>query len=268
MLNVTENDIHLYVLNKSLLSNEVIEEIEKRISSDSNFNIEVNEVKEFYEIYERLERADKECSLILKPIYTDETTNNLRLAAQHNSIDEKLKYIKTFASDENLIITRLLYNPVQKEYELYILYENDITKVSNAVVRFLSNNKEFVADKNGIVRIKADFINDKTNIKVNLPVARFEIKPDFISAGEVKKHISKIANYEVEINILIKDEVAECRLQFLSGDPELSGELKAYIFNSEDVEHFEAETIVDNLFHCKYREEELLNILIINDIPE
>jgi hypothetical protein len=263
MLEITEKDIHLYILNKSLLKPDVIKEIERLKTTDEIFNSELEETKEFYKIYNQLEYQEKKYSFTLTPLYAAKEKKIMKFAAQQNTImEDKLKYINTFSSAENLIMVRLFYNPIDKDYSLYVLCEEDVTKAEYAVIKLGNIDKDFIADKKGFLKIKKDLINEESNIRVNIPIAKFKDIPElFFLEKNSLRFISKNNDYEVHLVLSKQKEKIDCALEFINNEP--SGDIYAVLIRDGDLKYPEKLDILENRFMITYSKPEVISIILL-----
>ncbi len=269
MIEITEQDIHLYIINKSLLDDIIVNEIEKRLKVDNTYLSRINELKEFYQIYNKVAKTNLDYTFLLEPMNKGKMNERLKLAAQQkNRTEDKLKYVNTFVSAENLIITRLLYNEVQKEYELYVLCEDDSSLVSYAIVEFENNLTKFITDQNGFIRIKGSTINYRGRLKITVPIARFEINPNLIPTEEkTESFISPKNENGSKIKLTRAKDKIICNLEFL-GDSKFSiqeslfDNLIAYIIRSGNLSNPEMLVIDSFLFQFSYTGNEEILILI------
>ncbi len=167
MKEISEVELHLYFQNKSLLEDGIINEIEIRLESDQKLLAEFEEIKEFYANLKQLNPDDR--AYLLNPMesnYAEE--RKIVLAAQQSAETEsKLHYVRTFISSEKYVMVRMFHNPQEKEYELYVICEdNEIVK--NAVIRIPFLNQEIITDEKGFARVIASYLPDDIELNVVL----------------------------------------------------------------------------------------------------
>lgn len=184
--------VHLYVINRSLLSENDISDIENKIKSDLSFREIAEQVKLIHNeintsnltdidtenILSRILNIINKCNVFeLKPLFPDEEDNdNMKLAAmQRNELNGKLTYFNTYASADKFVLIRVLKNPSENEYKFFLICE-DMKLAGNSVIKFLNNKNEFIADDKGIVTIVSDYLNKDLEIKVFLPSDIFIIE--------------------------------------------------------------------------------------------
>lgn len=169
MKKISEIDLHLYVVNKSLLAYETVHDIEQRIIFDKKLADDIEEIKEYYQNFETYNIEDELKIFKLVPLNTGILTGaKLTLAAQQTTATSPgLKYIKTFISGEKYVLIRMFHDPINKEYEFYVLCENEAL-VKNAVIKILSINLEIKTNENGFAKISAEYIPDDAELTVIL----------------------------------------------------------------------------------------------------
>lgn len=169
MKEIAEIDLHMYVLNRSLLEAEIIQEIERRTQTDCKIADELEEIKEFYRNYEQTIYEKTQKVFILTPLNLKlNKPDQITLAAQQSTATEsQLKYVKSFLSAEKYIIVRMFHCPETKEYEFYVLCDDE-RSVKNSIIRIPFLDKEFIADEGGAVKITEDYIPDDVEIIIEL----------------------------------------------------------------------------------------------------
>ena len=169
MKEIAEIELHLYILDRSLLDKKITEEIERRISVDPQLAAELEEINEFYcnyeqTVYEKTQKVFVLTSLSPKLNRPDQIT----LAAQQSTTTEpSLKYVKTFLSAEKYVIVRMFHNPETKEYEFYVICEDE-RSVKNAIIRIPFLNKELITNEEGVAIIAEDYIPEDIELIVEL----------------------------------------------------------------------------------------------------
>jgi hypothetical protein len=169
MKEIAEIDLHLYVLNRSLLDKEIAEEIERRIPADSQLAAELEEIKEFYSNYEQTIYEKTQKVFVLAPLNLKfNKPEQITLAAQQSTTTEsRLKYVKSFLSAEKYVIVRMFHNPETKEYEFYVICEDE-RSVKNAIIKIPFLNKELITNEEGVASITEDYIPEDVEILVEL----------------------------------------------------------------------------------------------------
>lgn len=186
MIKLTEEEkVHLYVINKSLLPEKDISEIENKIKSDDSFKDFVEKIVKVVSDIKTFDSANLDISKItsgilnknefqyiyeLKSIFPyEEDADNLKLAAmQKKDAKDNFVYFNTFASADKFILIRALKNTSGNEYKFFLICD-DMTLVGNSVLKIRNTNYEFIADKEGVVTLKSDYLNKNIDIKVYLP---------------------------------------------------------------------------------------------------
>lgn len=169
MKEIAEINLHLYILNRSLLDKEIVEEIERRITTDSKLTAELEEIKEFYSNYDQTEYEKTPKVFVLTPLNLKfNKPDQITLAAQQSTTTEsQLKFVKTFLSAEKYIIIRMFHNPGTREYEFYVICEDE-RSVKNAIIRIPFLNKELITNEEGVAKIIEDYIPDNVELIVEL----------------------------------------------------------------------------------------------------
>ncbi len=169
MKEIAEIDLHLYILNRSLLDKKIVEEIESRIPADSPLAAELEEIKEFYSNYDQTEYEKTPKVFVLTPLNLKfNKPDRITLAAQQSTTTEShLKYVKTFLSAEKYVIVRMFHSPETKEYEFYVICEDE-RSVKNAIIRIPFLNKELITNEEGIAKIIEDYIPEDVELVVEL----------------------------------------------------------------------------------------------------
>lgn len=215
-MNIEIDKIYLYNTNRTLLSEKDINKIEELISVNKEFSDLVNSVKGIQNEIASFDHSkldaeklsskfrDKNKSLNifrLKNLYEDETDNVKLAAMQDLKSGNEFTYVNTYASAEKFVMVRILRNPAVKQLRLYIICD-DMNLVKNAIVQFDKITEQFVADENGVATINTDFLPSDIDLKIFIPVARFDIDlnniPDsltsYVSGKNINAHFSKISN--------------------------------------------------------------------------
>jgi len=170
----TDEILHEYVLNPTILDKSILDEIERKISESEVFKERVDNIREFYDDYYKLsdnnndniETTKKTRSIHLHPLFSKHIYKELhpKIAAQSMEMDaDNFNYIRTFASAKNLVLIRLLYNPNTNVYRLYLIGD-DMKIFKNTKVIIPELNLELISNNNGIVDIKNYNIEDVEKI--------------------------------------------------------------------------------------------------------
>jgi len=165
MKTITDEILHLYVLNPQLIEKELLAEIENNIISSEELCERIEKIKSFYTEYEEISKNEsgQETNIItLYPLdFNNQGTNHFAKLAANNETKPKdvFKYVKTFACAKTLILMRLHYNPVKKLYKLYLISEK-IEDTANVKIRIPELNLEFMSDSEGIVDLKRNNITN------------------------------------------------------------------------------------------------------------
>lgn len=160
---ITDEILFLYIINKSLLDESMVVDIEKGLNSEDDFR---KRYEEFKDIFESSNSMMKDGYYVLHSIYHN--TNNLthpKLAAENTALENKFNYVTTFATAENIVMVRVLHNQATNEYKLFLICE-DMERVRNASVKIDDYPEDFITDENGIISLKDGFIDSHTFISV------------------------------------------------------------------------------------------------------
>jgi hypothetical protein len=167
---ITDEILHLYVLNPRLVQDDLLSEIERNITISADFRERIEKIKSFYVEFEKVSNAEfeneqiakKENIIVLYPqnFNNKENSSFVKLAADSaKELPDAFKYVKTFACAKTFILMRLHYNPAKKVYKLYLISENK-NDIANVKVRIPELSLEFNSDSNGIVDLKNNNITE------------------------------------------------------------------------------------------------------------
>ncbi len=235
MKEITEEALHLYVVNKNLLDLETLNKIEELLSKDTSFQDQIKEIKEFYSIYEQLSLKTSNEFILCAAESTPEHDKSIKLAAMQSNVGlSEQTYLKTFLSADNYIITRIFYNPIEQEYDLYVIPEDNKVDVSYAVLYLSEIGKEFVADSNGVIKIKSGFIDFPQQISIRIPIAKFNV--EVIESGKLNRNKFPFKNDENDF--MLELELTENVLYGVIKDKKNNAALpyKIYLIQSADEE--------------------------------
>ena len=174
--------LNIYILNSSVLSRSKVEEIESHLSECSDCKDYYEEMKTFYSDLDNLETEDK-FIFELRSLYpdTDIKDKYMSLAAQDaEEVEKGFRYFNTYATAEKLILIRAFRNIPTGEFNLYLICE-DVGKIKNALVNIEGIDKDFVSDKEGLLKIKDIQLDKQIKINIHSPIARFEVNKDTLS---------------------------------------------------------------------------------------
>ena len=174
--------LNIYILNSSVLSRIKVEEIENHLSDCDDCKRFYDEMKSFYSDLHNLKSEDG-TTFELRSLYSDtkDKDNFMNLAAQDaEDVEKGFKYFNTYASAEKLILIRVFKNIPTGEFNLYLICE-DAEKIKNALVNIEGIDKDFVSDKEGLLKIKDIQLDKQIKINIHSPIARFEVNKDTLS---------------------------------------------------------------------------------------
>ena len=257
MKELEENDLHLYIINKSLLGADVINEIENKLAVDESFREEIREIEEFYNTFESLENQNAGV-FTLKVLRNAGTNNNvIKLAAMRNSKSDGQNYIKTFLSGEDYLFARLFYLSREDKYRLYIIDQENMDRVANCVVKINNKGNYIISDENGIVLFGDQNIADQVEIKIIIAAARFEIDTRL---RDEQKIFSKI-NTNDEMTIVNNNLVASCKIKL---ENMFDKNYSAFVFEKGKENKFTVYDIENGNFSFKEETLSIINVIIIN----
>jgi|GEM_PF-6217031 len=262
MKEINEEELHLYVLNKTLLDKNILYRIEKLAAIDEAFQKELYEIKEFYSNYDRISSNRSSVYFLGSPEAESSGHKPIKLAAMQSiSESTELTYLKTFFTGDNYLITRLFYNSNEQSYNLFVLSENDKVDVANAVLFVAGIKKEFIADEKGIINIKSRFIDFPEQIIIHLPLAKFDIiKNDLIQFPQ-KSFLFQDGKNNFKLELELNENTLNVSLQTAKGS---SGKLlKLIIFNPGNEPDFVSVNIDGNKCSITLPDFENFRIMLI-----
>lgn len=163
---ITDEILHLYIINPLLVDDNIKREIENRILDDIDFQKRFDEIKKFHSEFDYIIPSG-----ITKLYPIKQEGNNLKypkLAAANTKEKENIfKYFTSFVSADNIIIVRIQKNEATNEFKLHLIteYPVDFSKVK---INIGGYGKEITPDSKGIALINDYNIDYNTNIHVNL----------------------------------------------------------------------------------------------------
>lgn len=167
---ITDEILHLYILNRNLVEKSIIAEIEEKIGKSDEFRERIDKIRTFHQEYEKhntyTDPFKNSNTIELFPLQIEENQvqNSAKLAANNEPEQKDLfKYQRTFASASNLILLRLHYNYALKKSRLYLISE-DMKSVANVKVRIPELNREFISDSKGIIEFDGTDVLDVDSI--------------------------------------------------------------------------------------------------------
>lgn len=260
--------VHLYVINRSLLSENDISEIENKIKTDLSFREIAEQVKLIHEeintsnlsdidtenILSRVLNKINKCNVFeLRPVFPDDEDNdNMKLAAmQRNELNGKLTYFNTYASADKFVLIRVLKNPSNNEYKLFLICE-DMNLAGNSVIKFLNNKNEFITDDKGIVTIVSDYLNKDLEIKVFLPSDIFiielkNLKDSYQSDRSMAKANVRLDNAGKIIEIEFESGFLSDKSVYAVPDNYIQSFLKPEKISNDDIRIYTADKNIDQL---------------------
>ena len=204
MKDISEEELHLYILNKTLLDKDTLNRIEELAAIDENFQKEIHEIEEFYSNYNSISSNIPDVYLLHAPEVESSGDKSIKLAAmQFIAESTDLTYIKTFFTGDNYLITRLFYNSKDQSYNLFIISEDDKVDAANAVLYLTGIKKEFVANEKGIIKIKSEFIDFPEQIIIRLALAKFDIIWDDLIQLRRKEYSYQNEKNSLELELVL-----------------------------------------------------------------
>lgn len=262
MKEITEEALHLYVVNKSLLDMETLYKIEELARRDASFQDQIREIKEFYSIYGQLSLKTSNEFILLAAESTPEHDKSIKLAAMQSNVSlSEQTYLKTFLSADNYIITRIFYNPIEQEYDLYVIPEDNKIDASYAVLYLSEVGKEFIANSKGVIKIKSGFIDFPQQIYIRIPIAKFNVGVN--KSGELSQNNFSFKNDENDFKIGI--ELTGNKLKVIISDLKNSAEsYRVFLIPSGEEEKFIKAEAKDNEFVFQLPHANEFIILLLN----
>ena len=208
MKDISEEELHLYILNKTLLDKDTLNRIEELAAIDENFQKEIHEIEEFYSNYNSISSNIPDIYLLHAPEVESSGDKSIKLAAmQFIAESTDLTYIKTFFTGDNYLITRLFYNSKDQSYNLFIISEDDKVDAANAVLYLTGIKKEFVANEKGIIKIKSGFIDFPEQIIIRLALAKFDIIRNDLIQFQKKSFLSHNEKNDFQLELELNENI-------------------------------------------------------------
>jgi hypothetical protein len=174
---ITDEILHLFVKNASLLSKKEIEEVETQLLSNNILKERIREIKLFYSFLENEEIQNLKISKYklynnIVPLYpfnkNSEDSKGSKLAAMNSvSKTDEFRHLTTFISSENIIMIRVQFNEVRNQYRIFLIAE-DTDVLKNAVLMIEGSDKEYIPDNDGVILLTNIYINEHTNFSIKL----------------------------------------------------------------------------------------------------
>lgn len=259
-INISESDLHLYITNPSLLNKKVIDAIETDMETNPDLIEKFNDINEFYKSFHALNNSYNSSSYQLTLVNKPETISYKLAAQQSSTRSGDLKYISTFATAEKVILARLFYRTLTDEYEIHILCEEDMDTQGNYMVIIPGFTKPFIADKNGIIKIKSPFVYEHLPVTVRIPVAVFKLKSIPTDTDKSLHLSSRNKNHNVDLEIMSEGNTLKCNIKFIEGIT--IGKIKAVIFEPGNENNYSLLEINRNSFFVRTISKEITIILI------
>ena len=173
---ITDEILHLYVINPELVESELISEIERNIKNSPEFSERLEKIKLFYRKFEKTSNAEPDSNkppedpsiITLFPLSTEslDTMAYAKLAANNDAEPKDLyKYVKTFVSARNLVLIRLHHNFAKNKYRLFLISE-DMTNVANVKIKIPELKMELTSNSRGIVELDEINIEKVSHIEI------------------------------------------------------------------------------------------------------
>ena len=260
MKHIKDEILNIYLLNSSVLEKDKIKEIELHLSKCKECKKFYNEMKSFYADLDELESKEQH-SYKLESLYgeSDEKNNFMSLAAQDaEEVEKGFKYFNTYATAEKLILIRAFRNIPTGEFNLYLICE-DAEKIKNALVNIQGIDRDFVSDKEGLLKINDYSIDKQMQINIHSPIARFEVDKDTLS-----KDFKELPCFMKSGMKLILDLSNDNIYAALKVTPEYKfKKLKAVVLEAPD--SYEVVGLEDNKFNFTKPSSEKFEIVIVED---
>ena len=293
MKSISEEKLDLYVINPSLLNKSEIDFIESRIKESSEFREKIENIKEFYNIYHSLSdikisneeflnrvkmREQKKITdgiytkqqntFLLTPLYERENEEKyVKLAAQQKlKKDRQFKYINTLASADDIVLIRVLWNYSTNEYNLFLVMD-EMDKVEYALLNFEDYPDNYVADKNGLIKIKIEYHFDDINARVHLPIVKFFISNQDIT--KLKKSEKVTHHLKNESITFSKKDDKHLSVTFDFNEEfykrhKLKEEYNVIVIYNDDVKNALIKKLEDKTLTIPFRENQNIIIVVVN----
>ncbi|MCL5028581.1 MAG: hypothetical protein M1480_06120 [Bacteroidetes bacterium] len=261
MKDITEEELHLYILNKTLLDKDILNRIEEIAGKDESFQKELHEIEEFYSNYNQISSNRQNTFFLNAPQLETFRIKSIKLAAMQSVAESTdLTYIKTFFTGDNYLITRLFYNSKDQSYNLFIIPEDDKGDVSNAILYLTGIKKEFLADEKGMIKIKSGFIDFPEQIIIRLPLAKFDIVGNDLIQLQKKSFSFHNKKNDFKLELDLNEKILNGSLQI---DKNISNEsFKLFIFEPGNESNFTSVNMDENKFSINCPELKSFRIVI------
>ncbi|MBK8983353.1 MAG: hypothetical protein IPM38_13790 [Ignavibacteria bacterium] len=192
---ISDDRIHLYLINPHLLSDDEIAII--------NFNLK--ESREFRDYFEELKNVYQELNLEKKKniieLFPQKFISDFEilLVAEQEKLHTGLKHVGSHVSADNLLLVRIFRDYSKGEYQLHLLSEGETTDTANGVLELKELNHYFFADEKGIIRTSENIQFKNYHLHLYIPAGLFELHK-LESSGKVEIR-SLISNPEIKVEM-------------------------------------------------------------------
>ncbi len=164
---ITDEILHLYIINSLLVDKELKEEIEKRVTVDPEFKERIDWVKKFHKEFKSQSKPEGIIALYpMKPV--ESSLRYPKLAAANVKEKENVfKYFASFISADNVIIVRIQKNEATNEFKIHLITESPVD-FSKVRIYLGGYQREIIPDSRGTALVNDFNIDLNTNIHINL----------------------------------------------------------------------------------------------------
>lgn len=169
---ISDDRIHLFIINPQLLEEYEIKLINKNIQENIEFRSYIDELRQFY-----IEIGKKTVNNVIE-LYPGKfaSGNEIRLVAEQEQLNAKnIKYLGFHSSVSELILVRIFRDFSNDEYQLYLVTQEDKSRLKYAVLEIRELNQYLFADDKGIIVTKENIQFDKYNFNLYSPAGVFEL---------------------------------------------------------------------------------------------
>ncbi len=218
---ISDDRIHLFIINPILLDENEIELINDNIAKNAGFRAYISNLKSFY-----AELAEEQISNVIE-LYPERfiSDNEIRLVAQQEKVKSNMKYVGFHASASKIVFTRIFRDYSTGEYQLHLVAEEGVKRTMYGVIEIKEMNKYLFADETGVIKSKDDISFEKHVLNLIPPAGVFNLKK------------SNVTN-ETEIITLLSDskvkiEIENDVIKIIPNKSNLNRSIKVFINETE-----------------------------------
>lgn len=196
---ISDDRIHLYLINPHLLSQDEIAIINFNLKESGEFRDYVDELRSVYQDL-KLEKKTNVIELYPQKFISE---NEILLVAEQEKLQTGLKHLGSHVSADNLLLVRIFRDYSKGDYQLHLLSEGETTNTAYGVLELRELNHYHFADEMGIIRIAENIQFKNYHLHLYIPACLFELQYSE-SSGKVK--IKSLISHP-EIKVEMKDNV-------------------------------------------------------------